>query len=466
MIRSRALILAAASIGCFVLLFSYAMVQLVQVDRVLRYNVGENMLWLVTQANREAQRMLLALARHDGSEDLSLRYDILFSRVLLIEEGPQRKYFALLGLEGLTQRVEVLLDRLGDTLEDPDAPFEVVVAAATELDEVLRLMSNETVLAERALRGEKHDQQRAAMQILLLSVLGAALSGGFMSALLLRTVRLSILAQRELERHRTLLEETVAQRTRELEGALATERRAKEVYRSFIVTVPHQFRTPLSVIHMIAQRQLRGPDLDPQTLQRKFRRIIEAAQRLDRLLAGIMSVVTMDARELKRHRVDLNDVVRAALQQAREEAPGRAFDADLSEGPLWVEADGTLLEQVVLNLLTNAAKYSAADRPVAVRTWQEGARVRCSVTDTGIGIPPEARTTIFERFYRAPNVRHLPGMGVGLSLSRDIVTLHDGEIGFTSSEGRGSVFTITLPARGGESDGRRATGHDDPVHRG
>lgn len=452
MIRSRAVLLATLCIGCFVLLFSYAVVQLVQIDRVLRYNVGENMLWAVTQSNREAQRLLLAMTQGAGPEDLSLRYDILHSRTLLLEEGPQRTYFALLGLDGLTQRVETLLDQVGIMLEhDPQGQDPALIARVTDLDEALRQMSNDTVIAERKLRGQKHDQQRGAMQILLFSVLGAAGSGAFMSALLLRTLQQSISAQRALERHRAMLEDTVAQRTRELQGALASERRAKEVYRSFIVTVPHQFRTPLSVIHMIAQRQLRGPDLDPQTLQRKFRRIIEAAQRLDRLLAGIMSVVTMDARELNRRQIDLNAVVRPALQQVQEENPDRTIRQDLAEGPLWIDGDGVLLEQVVLNLLSNAVKYSSPGWPVRLRTGRVGDQVFCCVSDEGAGIPHEAQATIFERFYRAPNVRHLPGMGVGLSLSRDIVTLHDGEIGFTSAEGKGSTFTITLPAKEGQA---------------
>ncbi|MFT3690581.1 sensor histidine kinase [Paenirhodobacter sp.] len=427
------------------LLFSYAVVQLVMIDRVLRFNVGENMLWAVTQANREAQRLLLGMARDDAPEALSLRYDILHSRVLLLTEGPQYSYFAMLGLEDQTHRITALLDRIGAMI-DRDTPSDdaTLQAAVAELDEALRLMSNDTVVAERMLRGEKHDLQRGAMQILLLAVLGAACSGAFMSGLLLRTLQQSIRAQRA---HRALLEETVAQRTRELQDALASERRAKEVYRSFIVTVPHQFRTPLSVILMIAQRQLRRPDLDSQTLQRKFRRIVEAAQRLNRLLGGVMSVVTMDARELTRHRVDLNAVVGPALQQVREENPDREIRSDLSEAPLWIEADAVLLEQVVLNLLTNAVKYSGAESPVVLRTGRKGSGVFCSVTDYGVGIPDQAQATIFERFYRAPNVHHLPGMGVGLSLSRDIVTMHDGTIDFTSAEGQGSAFTITFPAR-------------------
>lgn len=449
MIRSRAVVLAAASIGCFVLLFSYAVIQLIQIDRVLRYNVGENMLWAVTQSGREAQRLLLAMAGNTGAEELSLRYDILYSRVVLLAEGPQHRYFELLGLDDLTNRITGLLGQVGALIDHgamgSDAALRERVA---QLDSALRQMANDTVVAERALRGQKHDEQRAAMKILLLAVLGAACSGAFMSALLLRTVQQSFRAQRALEGHRALLEETVARRTWELQEALAAERRAKEVYRSFIVTVPHQFRTPLSVILMIAQRQLRRPELDAPKLQRKFQRIVEAAQRLDRLLGGVMSVVTMDAQELNLRRIDLNAVVRTALQQVQEENPDRPFRSDLANDPLWIEADGVLLEQVVLNLLTNAVKYSAADAPVVLSTGRAGQSVFCRVTDVGVGIPAEAQPTVFERFYRAPNIRHLPGMGVGLSLSRDIVALHGGEIGFTSTEGKGSTFTITFPARG------------------
>lgn len=158
----------------------------------------------------------------------------------------------------------------------------------------------------------------------------------------------------------------------------------------------------------------------------------------------------MDARELTRGLLDLNAVADLALRQVRDAHAERTILTECTSEPLMTVGDAVLLEQVIVNLLSNAVKYSPITAPIVLRTWREGDTVRCSVQDRGIGIPAAAQGAIFERFFRAANAHHLPGMGVGLSLSRDIVTLHDGQIGFVSAEGGGSTFTVTLTAAGGE----------------
>ncbi len=453
MIRSRALILAGLPIACFVLMFAYAVYQLVQIDRAFRFNVGENMLWAVTQTNREAQRVLLSIARQDPPETLQLRMDILHSRVALLYDNPQRAYYNQIGIGMVVDEAMRLTAEVDARIAAPDFAYwdDPAIASLEALDRALRKLSNDTVTADRNERGLRHDLQRGTVQLLLLSVLGAFASGVFIAGLLVRNVRQAIRAREDLEHHRAILEETVARRTQELQEALAVERRAKEVYRSFIITVPHQFRTPLSIIHMVAQRQLRdSPAADPATLEKKFRRILESAERLERLVAGIMTVVSMDARELTRGLLDLNAVADLALRQVRDAHAERTILAECTSEPLMTVGDAVLLEQVIVNLLSNAVKYSPITAPIVLRTWREGDTVRCSVQDRGIGIPAAAQGAIFERFFRAANAHHLPGMGVGLSLSRDIVTLHDGQIGFVSAEGGGSTFTVTLTAAGGE----------------
>ena len=201
---------------------------------------------------------------------------------------------------------------------------------------------------------------------------------------------------------------------------------------------------------MIAQRQLRSdePDLS-ETLKRKFSRIFDAAERLERLLSGFLASASVEGKDitLARRRVDLNDIVSIALEQISEANPGRILETSLSDQPLRVDADPVLLEQVVLNLLSNAVKYSEAPAAVMLATWQENNKVFCRVTDHGAGIPEEAQGAIFDRFYRAANVHRLPGVGVGLSLVRDIVSLHGGEVSFTSRVGGGSEFTVARRLR-------------------
>jgi signal transduction histidine kinase len=117
------------------------------------------------------------------------------------------------------------------------------------------------------------------------------------------------------------------------------------------------------------------------------------------------------------------------------------------DAPLIIEGDALRLEQVLQNLIGNAIKYSPAGGLVSVRVERRSEWAYVDVTDQGIGIPQEAVAKLFERFYRASNVdgRGIGGMGIGLYVVKEIVTLHGGKIAVTSQEGEGSTFTICLP---------------------
>jgi signal transduction histidine kinase len=112
-----------------------------------------------------------------------------------------------------------------------------------------------------------------------------------------------------------------------------------------------------------------------------------------------------------------------------------------------VNGDPLRLEQVILNLVNNAVKYSPAGGVVTVRVERQAEAVLLSVCDEGLGIPAEALPQLFQRFYRADNVaaHHISGMGIGLYVVREIVTKHGGSVDVISSEGVGSTFTVRLP---------------------
>ncbi|NTU84073.1 MAG: ATP-binding protein [Chloroflexales bacterium] len=119
---------------------------------------------------------------------------------------------------------------------------------------------------------------------------------------------------------------------------------------------------------------------------------------------------------------------------------------DLPEAPVTVEGDALRLEQVLLNLLQNAVKYSPAGGQVRLRVALERDQAVLAVQDGGIGIPAEALPRLFEPFFRAVNAEQhvLPGLGVGLAVVKEVVTLHGGTVTATSDEGQGSTFTVTL----------------------
>ena len=319
--RLRGSHFALLTIASFVLLFVYSLFQLVNIDRAFREEIVERNLWAANQADREAQNLMLTLYRVSldrDVEDVLLRFEILYSRIALMADRPQIDYLRAIGADDLVFQAKSLLEELDGAFmaEDFDATdLEVLTPRVAVLSSVLREITNITALDERIDRHVRREALLQIMQLLLLAVGGAFLTGVVMAGLLWRNMRRSMRAQAELQAHRAELERTVAARTTELQEALEVERRAKEVYRSFIVTVSHQFRTPVSIIHMIAQRQLRGEETPlSETLRRKFSRILDAAERLERLLSGFLASASVEGKDiaLSRRLVDFNEIARIA----------------------------------------------------------------------------------------------------------------------------------------------------------
>jgi signal transduction histidine kinase len=155
--------------------------------------------------------------------------------------------------------------------------------------------------------------------------------------------------------------------------------------------------------------------------------------------------------------VDLANLVRELVDRAREssERQGAEIRVDAADAVtgFW---DRLLIESVVTNLLSNAIKFGAG-KPIVVTVAAVGAKARLSVADHGIGIEPEARDRIFERFARAVSERHYGGFGIGLWVVRQAVEAHGGTIQISSAPGSGSTFVVELP-RTTEQDRERDAG--------
>ena len=227
-------------------------------------------------------------------------------------------------------------------------------------------------------------------------------------------------------------------------------RRLERVRRDFVANVSHELRTPVSVIRANAETLLLGA-LDAPARARPFVEAIDRnAERLARLLADLLDLARVEAGALA---LDLRDVALAPLcerqcELLRERA--RARDQRLvvacSAGVV-ARADLTALEQVLLNLLDNASKYSPAGSTITVRAQQEGARCRIEVEDDGPGIEPHHWPRLFERFYRvdAGRSREAGGTGLGLAIVKHLVEAQGGTVGVRAATPRGSVFWVELP---------------------
>ncbi|MCE1225336.1 MAG: phosphate regulon sensor histidine kinase PhoR [Geobacteraceae bacterium] len=230
-------------------------------------------------------------------------------------------------------------------------------------------------------------------------------------------------------------------------------KRIETMRRDFVANVSHELRTPVAVIKGYAETLLDGALDDTPERGRHFVSIIAGhAERLTNLINDILTLSKLEARDaaLALHPLDLCGTIRKAqmLMEDHARTKGIRLNATCPESVPKVLADQGQLEQVLLNLLDNAIKYTPDGGDIAIRTRQENKRVVIEVSDTGIGIPSKDLKRIFERFYRVDEgrSREQGGTGLGLAIVKHIVQLHGGEITVTSEAGKGSTFTVTLPA--------------------
>jgi PAS domain S-box-containing protein len=233
-----------------------------------------------------------------------------------------------------------------------------------------------------------------------------------------------------------------------LESALERERETTNAYRNFVSMVSHQFRTPLAILDSSAQRILRrGAELTQDELVTRIQKIRNAGTRLTRLVESVLNAAKLDAGTIEVNPASSNlvDLVMDICERQREVSSQADIRFDVPDVPVRVYCDGMLIEQVVVNLLTNAIKYSGDTPIVEIKIWMDGSRAFCSVRDWGIGIPADEISKIFDRFYRARTATGIAGTGIGLNFAQRIMHLHGGDIQVESYEAAGSLFTFDLP---------------------
>jgi signal transduction histidine kinase/CheY-like chemotaxis protein len=258
--------------------------------------------------------------------------------------------------------------------------------------------------------------------------------------------------------------DALRQRAAELErvvGELEAASRAKD---QFLATLSHELRTPLNAVYGWA-RMLRGPALDPAVTARAIAAIERNAAAQAQLINDLLDVsrIVTGKMQLDVRTVNVNDVVRGALETVRLAAEAKGIDLQtaLDPHPALVRGDPARLQQVVWNLLVNAVKFTPREGRVRVSVHAPGAHAVIMVRDTGQGITPDVLPHVFERFHQADSgsTRTHGGLGIGLALVRHLVELHGGSVR-ASSEGqdRGATFVVELPLATGDTvaDGDRA----------
>jgi two-component system phosphate regulon sensor histidine kinase PhoR len=229
------------------------------------------------------------------------------------------------------------------------------------------------------------------------------------------------------------------------------EAEADRVKADFISTVSHELRTPLTSVRGYVDLLLAGDAGPISETQREFLGIVARnAERLTTLISDLLDIEKLQSGRIaiKRETVDLRDVLQGVLQTfgVTAKQKGLALEADLGEAPR-VLGDPDRLTQVFANLVSNAIKYTR-EGSVAVRLEAAAGAARVEIKDSGIGIAPEDKPRLFQKFFRAenPHTRSVAGTGLGLAIAKTIVEKHGGSIEVESEQGRGSTFTVVLPA--------------------
>lgn len=231
--------------------------------------------------------------------------------------------------------------------------------------------------------------------------------------------------------------------------ASALKAKTEEMRSSLLSAVSHDLRTPLAAITGAATSIRDDPDLAPGTRDELIESICEETARLERLVANLLDMTRLEsgAIALERDWMPLDEIVSSALTRLEDRLGDREVSVQLPEELPLVLVDPVLFEQLFVNLLENAVKYTPAGAPIEIRARRAGETVVVEVIDHGAGIPQDDIGKVFEKFYRGDHAG-VSGAGLGLPICRGIVEAHAGSISAENHEGGGAVFRITIPAGG------------------
>jgi two-component system, OmpR family, sensor histidine kinase KdpD len=226
----------------------------------------------------------------------------------------------------------------------------------------------------------------------------------------------------------------------------ALRAKAEELRSGLLSAVSHDLRTPLAAITGAATALRDDAALDPAQRRDLVEAVCEEAERLERLVSNLLDMTRLEsgAVEPRREWVPLIEVVGGALTRLERRLAGRRVATEIPDDLPLASIDPVLVEQLFVNVLENAVKYTPPGSDLAVRAWREGGALAVEVADRGPGLPPGAEERVFERFFRGAHAG-VRGVGLGLPIARAIAQAHGGTLVATNRPGGGAAFRLTLP---------------------
>ncbi|MEN4100453.1 MAG: ATP-binding protein [Anaerolineaceae bacterium] len=226
-------------------------------------------------------------------------------------------------------------------------------------------------------------------------------------------------------------------------------RRLEMIRRDFVSNVSHELRTPLASLKALTETLMEGALDDPPAARRFLVRMEHEIDNLTQLVRELLELSRIESGRvpLDRRVISPYELITVSIErmQVQAERAGLKVMVDIPEDIPNVSADSERMEQVLVNLIHNAIKFTSPGGEIKVGAFTQPGKVVFYVHDTGVGISAEALPRIFERFYKADRARSGGGTGLGLSISRHLVEAHDGRIWAQSVPGQGSTFYFSLP---------------------
>ncbi|MGI6029857.1 MAG: sensor histidine kinase [Candidatus Heteroscillospira sp.] len=242
----------------------------------------------------------------------------------------------------------------------------------------------------------------------------------------------------------------------QLENTVDTLRRSETMRREFVANVSHELRTPITSIRSYAETLSENMGMVPPETEREFLGVIvNESDRMTKIVQDLLTLSRFDAGSIEFKFEDFSfeksvrDVYNAMLLEAQRRH--HDFTLDFKSDPGVIRGDRARIEQVIMNFVSNAIKYTSNGGRIQITAGKTDDVVWVSVRDNGIGIPKEDVDRVFERFYRVDKARSREsgGTGLGLSIASEIVARHNGKISLQSRLGKGTTITMTLPVGGG-----------------
>lgn len=241
-----------------------------------------------------------------------------------------------------------------------------------------------------------------------------------------------------------------------LEETLDNLKKSEQMRKEFVANVSHELRTPITSVKSYSETLLEDPDMPPAMQQKFLNVIVNESDRMTNLVQDLLTLSRFDAGSIEfsftrfRFEKSLQDVYSAMVMEAQKH--GHTFTLDIQTDLPEIVGDRGRIEQVLINMVSNAIKYTKDGGVITMTAGQAGNQVWCTVRDNGVGIPAQDVDRVFERFYRVDKARSREsgGTGLGLSIANEIVMRHGGKLSLESDLGKGTAITMTLPVEGPE----------------